>query len=106
MRKKSQKTGNFHYNSSTLYIANKTTGHYNFISNIKWAALKKQKRGPRGTDQPQEKKENIVRRIITAITTTLKSTFNYIKLLQTPCKKVPNLKKKHFKFPFSSPGQV
>jgi hypothetical protein len=46
---------------------------------MKWAALKK--RGPRGTDQPQEKKENIVRRIITAITTTLKST--YLQLYKT-----------------------
>ena len=65
---------------------------------MKWAALKK--RGPRGADQPQEKKENIVRRIITAITTTLKSTYNFIKLLQTNCKKIPNLKRTTLNFHF------
>ncbi len=65
---------------------------------MKWAALKK--RGPRGADQQQEKKkkENIVGRIITAI--TLKSTYNYIKLLQTTCRKVPNLKRTTLNFHF------
>ncbi len=65
---------------------------------MKWAASKK--RGPRGADQPRYKRENIVRRVLTAITTTLKSTYNYIKLLQTTYKKVPNLKKTTLNFHF------
>jgi hypothetical protein len=72
MRKKSQKTGIFHYNSSTLYIANKTTGHYNFISNIKWAALKKQ--GPCGSDQPQVQTHKKLDEIITVRTANLHTT--------------------------------
>ncbi len=79
MSKKSQKTGNFHYNSSTLNIANKTTGLYNFISNIKWAALKKQ--GPRGTFQPLVQTHKNVRRRITVMTAKIKPTYNYLKLL-------------------------
>jgi hypothetical protein len=51
MSKNHEKAGNFHYNRNRLNIENKTTGQHNFISNIKWAALKKQ--GPRSADRPQ-----------------------------------------------------
>jgi hypothetical protein len=79
MSKKSQKTGNFHYNSSTLYIANKTTGHYNIISNIKWAALKTQ--GPRGSNPPLVQAHKKLDEVITVISAKEKSTYNYLKHL-------------------------
>jgi hypothetical protein len=79
MRKKPQKTGIFHYNSSRLNIANKTTGHYNFISNIKCPALKKQ--GACGSIPPLVQTHKKLDEIITVRTAKEKSTYNYLKLL-------------------------
>ena len=85
MRKKAQKTGNYHSNRKGLNIKNQTTWHINCVLNVKWAALKKQ--GPCGADQPPCKKHELVRHCNTAIVTTLKRTYDYFKLLQTTSKK-------------------
>ena len=79
MRKNAQKNGIFQYNIKRLNIENKTTGQCNFISNIKWAALKKQ--GPRGSYPPLVQTHKKLDKIITVRNAKGKATYNYLKLL-------------------------
>ncbi len=74
-----KKTGILRYNSSTLDFGNKRTGRYNFISNIKWAAFKKQ--GPRGSYPPLVQTHKKLDKIITVRDAKEKATYNYLKLL-------------------------